>query len=424
MLTHADNELLVRTNSGTPMGETLRRYWIPACLSNEVAEPDGPPVRIKLMGEDLVAFRDTSGKVGLIDEFCAHRRTSLWLGRNEECGLRCVYHGWKYDVDGNCVDMMNEPAGSKLKEEVKLRAYPTVDMGGVIWAYMGPKDKQPAEPRFEWTQVPEDRRGVSKNVQECNWLQALEAGVDTAHVPILHRVMNDDSGRRGGYNQNSEFAKGSAPVVEVDVTDYGYRYAGIRTLPGERRFVRTYQYVMPFHQIRPEDMTPYGGPPGRPFISGHMWVPTDDENCMVYNWAYTFDGTQLTEWEALEASLGRGPGDLDENFLNVRNKSNAYMIDREVQKTETFTGIEGVNNQDQAAQEMMGPIVDRSKEFLTASDLAIVQMRRLLMQAVRTVSDGGDPPAITDNYYMARAVDRFIGMEDNWLEVLLPEINP
>jgi hypothetical protein len=155
-----------------------------------------------------------------------------------------------------------------------------------------------------------------------------------------------------------------------------------------------------------------------------MWVPTDDENCMVYNWAYTFDGTPLTEWEALETSLGRGPGDLDEGFLNIRNKGNGYMIDREVQKTETFTGIEGVNNQDQAAQEMMGPIVDRSKEFLTASDLAIVQMRRLLIQAVRTVSDGGDPPAITDNYYMARAVDRMIGMDDNWLEVLLPEINP
>ncbi len=168
MVTAQDNELLTRTGPGTSMGEVMRRYWIPALISWELVEPDGPPVRVKLLGEELVAFRDTNGRIGLLDEFCPHRRVSLWLGRNEECGLRCVYHGWKYDVDGNCVDQMNEPR--QFKERVHLAAYPTVELGGVIWAYMGPPELQPPPPRFAWTQVPDTHRHVTKVIQECNWL--------------------------------------------------------------------------------------------------------------------------------------------------------------------------------------------------------------------------------------------------------------
>ena len=170
MLNHQENELLTRTNAGTPMGSVLRRYWIPAALSTEVPEPDCPPVRVGLLGEKLVAFRDTQGKIGLLSEFCAHRQASLFLGRNEECGLRCVFHGWKYDVEGNCLDMLNESPESNYKDEIKLISYPTVEMAGIIWAYMGPKDRIPPEPKFDFTHVAPAHRGVSKSWQECNWL--------------------------------------------------------------------------------------------------------------------------------------------------------------------------------------------------------------------------------------------------------------
>ena len=417
MLTHEENHLLAGTSPGTPMGDTLRRYWMPALLASEVAEPDGPPVRVSLLSEKLLAFRDSQGKVGLIDEFCAHRRTSLWLGRNEECGLRCVYHGWKYDVDGRCVGMMNEPAESRLREEVRITAYPTLELGGVIWAYMGPADRKPPEPAFEWTQVAADQRGVSKNWQECNWLQALEGGVDTAHVPILHRNFTTNT-KKGGYAPNSTFAKAGPPTVEVDVTDYGYRYAGIRSFGDDEIFVRTYHYVMPFHQFRPGENTT------TPYTTGHMWVPMDDQNCMVYNWAYSVNGDPFTEWDFVETRLGRGPGQLQSDYRSIRNKDNQYLIDRQMQKTENFTGIEGVNNQDQAVQEAMGITVDRTRECLTPSDLTIVQLRRLLLEANRTVADGGDPPGIRSSYYKLRAFDRIMPKEAAWRDEMLAEMYP
>src|SRR3984893_2771589 len=176
MLTREENELVTRVGPGTPMGDVLRRYWIPALMSRELPEADCPPVRVKLLGEKLVAFRDSQGRIGLVDEFCPHRRASLWFGRNEESGLRCIYHGWKFDVEGKCLEQMNEP--EPFCHKVRLTAYPTTEIGGGVWAYMGPRDKMPAPPAFEWTQVPETHRHVSKVWEECNWLQALEGGID------------------------------------------------------------------------------------------------------------------------------------------------------------------------------------------------------------------------------------------------------
>ena len=225
-LSRMDNERLTRVGAGTPMGETMRRYWLPALLSAELPEPDGPPVRVRLLGENLVAFRDTGGRLGLLEEFCPHRRTSLFLGRNEEGGLRCVYHGWKFDADGNCLDMMNEPEGSDYHTKVRAVSYPAVEMGGVVWAYLGPAERRPPLPRFEWTQVPDSHRLITKNRQECNWLQGLEGGIDTAHAPILHRRITKNT-TRPGFGVDTDFVTGKAPKVEVDRTDYGYRYAGI-----------------------------------------------------------------------------------------------------------------------------------------------------------------------------------------------------
>ena len=378
MLSHADNEILTRTNLETPMGEVMRRYWVPALLSTEIADPDGPPVRVKLLGESLVAFRDTQGRVGLLDEFCPHRLASLFLGRNEECGLRCVYHGWKFDVEGNCLDMMNEPRDSDFKYKVRTTiAYPTVEEGGVVWAYLGPPDKRPALPRFEWTQVPKTHRHVSKNMQECNWLQGLEGGIDTAHAPILHRTITPDTSR-AGIRVNSDLVAGGAPSVEVEVTDYGYRYAGIRSLGERGNHVRAYHYVMPFHQLRPSQSA-YRGRSAHVIVSGHMWVPRDDESCMIYNFTYSYDDQPITdeEWLEMERGYGRGPERLLPDFRTIGNRGNDWLINRQVQKTETFTGIEGINAQDVAVQESMGYIVDRSRENLTRSDMAIVHARRL-----------------------------------------------
>ncbi len=423
MMTRDDNETLTRTDQDTPMGDVMRRYWLPALLASELPEPDCPPVRVRLLGEQLVAFRDTSGKVGLLSEFCPHRLTSMFFGRNEEGGLRCVYHGWKFDTAGNCLDMMNEPPDSDYHTKIKTTSYPVVEMGDLIWAYLGPDDKRPPEPKFEWTQVPAEHRLVTKNWQECNWLQALEGGIDTAHAPILHRRITENTDRPG-IAVNTNLVKGQAPKLEVDRTDYGYRYAGVRDLGDERNIIRAYHYVMPFHQFRPLQFGLQGQEP-RSLIAGHVWVPMDDENCMVYNWMYNYVGQPLTEDDKQEEyQLGRGPGEMLPDFRTKRNKSNDWMIDRQVQKYETFTGIEGINTQDQAIQESMGPIVDRSGENLANSDMAIVIARRMLLAAAGTVADGGDPPGTGDSYYNVRAIDAILPGDADWRESLTDQMYP
>jgi len=349
MLSREENELLTRTGPGTAMGEVMRRYWIPALLAREIAEPDGPPVRVRLLGEDLVAFRDSDGRIGLLDEYCPHRRASLWFGRNEECGLRCVYHGWKFAVDGSCVDQMNEPEENQFKHKVRLTAYPTYELSGLVWAYMGPPEKIPPLPKFAWTQAPETHRHVSKVIQECNWLQGLEGGLDTSHAPILHRLLKDNAGR-GGIKPSNPYVRAGAPRLVVDITDYGYQYTGIRRLGHAEMHARTYHYILPFHQIRAasNEVGDWGD-------AGHAWVPIDDETTMVYNWVYTRQSAPLSDEDRLERAIGNGPEHVDQTtFRSKANRDNAYLIDRAVQQTETFSGIDGINAQDRAIQENMG----------------------------------------------------------------------
>jgi phthalate 4,5-dioxygenase len=220
MLSREDNERLVRVGGGTPAGELFRRYWQPACLSTEIPEKDGAPVRVRLLGEDLLAFRDTNGRIGLVEAFCPDRRAPLFFGRNEECGLRCVYHGWKFDVDGNCVDLPSEPETSPMKKTIKLTAYPTVEKAGIVWAYLGPKDAMPAPPDYEWMRAPATHCFVSKTYEACNYLQALEGGLDTAHSSFLHNLrLGDNTALR---------QRDRAPRLEVERTDYGYYYVSTR----------------------------------------------------------------------------------------------------------------------------------------------------------------------------------------------------
>ncbi|PYN94959.1 MAG: (2Fe-2S)-binding protein [Candidatus Rokuibacteriota bacterium] len=389
MLTREENELITRIGAGTPMGTTIRRYWMPALLAWELPEPDCPPVRVKLLGEDLVAFRDTEGHVGLLDELCPHRRASLFFGRNEECGLRCAYHGWKFDVSGRCVDMMNEPEDLTFKHKIRQPSYPTVELGGVIWAYMGPPELTPPPPRFAWTQSLATHRHVSKVIEECNWLQALEGGVDTSHAPILHRLITTNT-KRPGLGLKDPFVRGKAPRLVVDLTDWGYQYVGLRPLDEADLHIRTYHFVMPFHQIRP-----YQTSKGFPGVAGHIWVPMDDENTMVYNWHYSTTEQPLDDEDRAERRSGNGPQHVDQKtFRSKANRGNNYLLDRNVQKTETFTGIDGINVQDRGIQESMGRIVDRSKEHLGPADKAIIQARRLLLGAIKTVQEGGTPRGV------------------------------
>jgi phenylpropionate dioxygenase-like ring-hydroxylating dioxygenase large terminal subunit len=416
MLSREDNALLTRTGPGTPMGAAMRRYWIPALLAWELPEPDAPPVRVKLLGEELVAFRDTAGRVGLLDEYCPHRRASLFFGRNEACGLRCVYHGWKFDADGRCVDMLNEPEDLQFTHKIRTTAYPTAELGGVVWTYMGAPGAEPPLPRFAWAQAPAAHRHVSKVVQDTNWLQGVEGGIDSSHVPILHRTLSTASSRHG-YKPGHPFVNSKPSTIVVDLTEYGFQYAAIRPYEATEVYIRTYHFVMPFHQIRPSWTVG-----GAPAVAGHVWVPVDDETTMVWNWEYA--DTPMTDEDRDESRLGNGPGDVDQaTFRSRRNRANDYLLDRRVQKTETFTGIEGVNTQDRAVQESMGRITDRSEEHLGPADKAIIQARRLLLAAVKTVADGGTPRGIEPTYYTLRAAEGVVGRDADWRRILTPELS-
>jgi phthalate 4,5-dioxygenase oxygenase subunit len=419
MLTQEENELVTRTGPDMPMGSLMRRYWVPAALATELPEPDCPPIRVRLLGETLVAFRDTTGRIGLLEEFCAHRRVSLFLGRNEACGLRCVYHGWKYDVEGNCVDMPNEPAESNFKEKIRLKSYPTAESGGVIWAYVGPENKTPPLPNYEWTLVPSTHRSITKTWQECNWLQALEGGIDSSHSSFLHRALTTDAANVGivGFRISA-----TAPKNEVDLTDYGFAYASIRALEG-KDFVRIYHFVMPFHTLFARQIG-QSGEVNKPEGSGHIFVPMDDENTMVYNLVYSFGAEPLQDKEAIEIRRGRGPGSQTEDFRKVRNKSNDWHINRQAQKTKTFTGIQGINTQDHAVQESMGPIVDRRREHLGASDLAVIKMRRLLLDSIKVLQNGQDPSGIRSSHPKIRPVEKILPTGRSWREEMKHDMYP
>jgi phenylpropionate dioxygenase-like ring-hydroxylating dioxygenase large terminal subunit len=412
-----ENRLLTRVGRGTAMGGTMSCYWLPALLAREIAEPDGPPVRVRLLGEDLVAFRDSAGRIGLVDEYCPHRRASLWFGRNEEGGLRCVYHGWKFAVDGSCLEQMNEP--EPFCDKVHLTAYPTAELGGIVWTYMGPPERTPPLPKFAWTQAPATHRHVSKVIQECNWLQALEGGLDTSHAPIMHRLLLDDPGR-GGLNPSSAYVRAGAPKIVVDLTDYGYQYAGIRALGDDQSHLRIYHYVLPFHQIRASRSAG-----GNPVDAGHIWVPIDDENTMVYNWAYSVGNEKLSDEDRLERGIGNGPLHVDQTtFRCIANRQNDYLIDRSVQRSLSFTGIDGINVQDRAIQESMGRIVDRSREHLGPADKGIIQLRRLLRRAVDTAVAGGTPFGVAPSYYRLRAAERIVPRAADWRGLVTEGLPP
>jgi len=407
MLTREENDLLCRVGPGTLMGDLIRQYWLPVLLSHELAERDGPPLRVRLLGEDLIAFRDTSGQVGLLANNCPHRGASLFFGRNEEHGLRCVYHGWKYDVQGRCVDMPNEPPESNFKHKIRVTAYPCRERRGLVWAYMGPAAELPELPAFEWNLVPEEQRFIDKTYQECNWVQAVEGGIDTSHGGFLHSglVPGQKDPELPGigvpFNRRDR-----APRFEVVETDYGVLIGARRNWDEGHDSYGITQFLMPFYSMIP------GGIAWSANIGGHAWVPMDDEHTMTWtvSWhpsrAFTeADLTRMNTYPQSGIHVGRNallPPSSEPMgaWRPIPNKSNDYLIDREAQRTRYYTGIGDAQMgntriQDGAIQEGMGPIYDRTKEHLGTTDMAIIQVRRYWLRAARALREQGTiPPGV------------------------------
>jgi phthalate 4,5-dioxygenase len=411
MLKTEVNELLTQIGPETPTGELFRQYWIPALLAEELPENDCPPVRVKILSERLIAFRNSEGEYGLIDEFCAHRGASLWFGRVEQGGLRCAYHGWKYATSGQCVEVPSEPENSNFCSKVQLTAYPLVKVGDILWTCLGDPGKRPDLPEFEFAHVPPEQTFTSKRWQESNWLQALEGGIDSSHVSWLHSggLKNDPlfKGTKGNeYNLND-----LRPFFEVAEADGGLFVGARRNAEDGKYYWRITPWVMPSFTLVP----PRGDHP----VHGHFWVPIDDEN----TWVYTFDyhpTRALTPEERQHMKDGHGvhSRNIPGTYRPEDNKDNDYLMDRDAQKRgETFSGVRGIAQQDASLQESMGPIVDRTKERLVSSDTGIIKARQKLRKAVEALRDQGvTPPGVDTAHHRVRSAAIVLPQEESFIE--------
>jgi len=393
MLTAQDNELLTRTGSGTPMGEYFRRFWLPVALSEELPHPDCDPVRVTVMGETLLAFRDTQGRVGLVPPRCPHRGADLWYGRNEEGGLRCAFHGWKFDVNGQCLDMPTVPADAAYRQRVCLRAFPVEERGDFIWAYLGPQSGSAVMPHLEFMAVPASHRIVQKKLQECNWAQAIEGGLDTAHFSFLHMPAPSVPVGGGATSQVNADQKRLAwmrddPMPRFTVREHecGFVAGAARTADGNDLYWRVSQFMQPCHALAPNALV------GETY-QGQTFVPIDDHSCWIYCYAWNPD-RPLTEAERARISAGHGVfAALGPGYVPLRNRSNNYLMDRTEQRQQTFTGVKGVSEQDAMIQDSQGLIADRTQEHLGPTDLAIVWFRRQVMSGARALRDSGQTPS-------------------------------
>ncbi len=385
MLTTEENELLCRVVGDAPMGQLMRRHWTPVCLSEEVSEPDCDPVQARVLGEDLVVFRDTNGRVGVMDEYCPHRRVSLVYGRNEECGLRCLYHGWKMDVEGTVIEMVSEPAASTMAQKVKHKAYKVQEWGGVIWAYMGPQDDIPPFAPPPWAPTADTKVSIAKVIIPCNWAQILEGAIDSAHSSSLHSSDFVPARVGGAEATDKNWLRPStdkAPRLQVQRTPFGFRYAAIRrpiTNAAQNDYVRSTVFVAPGTVLIP---------PNNLYNVANVNVPLDDTSTAFYFIAWGEKAT-TPDTETWRRFLGTSVGvDLDERYRPHRNPENRFWQDRQAMKAGNFTGIRGFPNQDIAMWITMGPLANRAEERLGASDLAIVEFRRQMLEAVQAFQKG------------------------------------
>ena len=409
MLSREDNELLCRVGPGTPMGDLMRQYWVPAALSTELPARDGAPLRVRLLGENLIAFRATSGAVGLVRDSCPHRGASLFYGRNEQEGLRCVYHGWKFDVTGRCVDMPNEPAESNFRGKVRAVAYPCVERAGLVWAYLGPRETPPPLPDLEPTMLAD--ASVQIYQRECNWMQALEGDIDTCHTVFLHLGSVDaDEARPGTWARYA--LSDRAPRYAVADMDFGVMYGAYRPAEADSEYWRIANFLFPFYAMVPTGVLGLE-------VRVRAWVPMDDEHTLAISIARSAQGVRSAGRQVV-----RPPETLPNTtdwygrFRCVANAGNDYLIDRAAQKTTSYTGIDAIFLQDQAVTESMGAIYDRTNERLGTSDQMIIRTRKRLIDAARALRDTGKvPPGVDDpGVYAVRSGGALLARGADWVE--------
>jgi phthalate 4,5-dioxygenase len=392
MLTREENELLCRVGPEAPMGRMLRRYWVPAALGSEL-EAGGAPRRTRLLGEDLVAFRGDDGAVGILDEHCPHRGASLVLARNEACALRCIYHGWKIAADGRVLETPPEPDEHGFAARVRAHAYPVYEAGGIVWTYLGPAGTEPPKMTFDWMAFPPEHRIIQKSREECNWVQCLEGVIDSAHSGFLHSnvikpVARENSIIPEDQGNTQRPSDDLAPRIECENTPYGFRYAAIRRPlidPQLRDYVRVTLFLAPFFSFFP-------GPAG--WTNMQFFVPIDDEHTM-FHFVQTHREKPLDDVTRTKRSQRSGLEmgvDIDADYRKVRSRENTWLQDRRAMSAGSYTGMHGVNVEDIAVQESMGPIYDRRKEHLGASDIAVIRMRRIMLDGVRRFTEEDAPP--------------------------------
>jgi phthalate 4,5-dioxygenase oxygenase subunit len=414
MLVDEDNELLARTGPGTLMGELMRQYWLPVLLASELPAPDCDPVRVMVLGEALVAFRDSSGSIGLLEHFCPHRGASLFFGRNEQGGLRCVYHGWKFDVSGRCLDMPNEPPSSRFKEHVRATAYPCVERGGVIWSYLGPRETPPPFPELEVADLAEGEREVFAVHRECNWLQAIEGELDTSHLGFLHMgAQQPDDFEPGSFAYYT--VKDRAPRYAALDTDYGAMYGAYRPTDEGQVYWRIAQFLFPVFSHIPTGVL------GEQVLT-RAWVPMDDHHVMFFSMGKK--GGQVPV--VADAELQPNGTGWFERFRPLAEFANDYRMDRALQRSKSFTGIPGIHMQDKAITESMGPILRRSGEHLASSDVMVTRLRRRLLEVARALADKGTvPPGVEDpDVYRVRAGGVILPEGADWVGATAELVKP
>jgi phenylpropionate dioxygenase-like ring-hydroxylating dioxygenase large terminal subunit len=416
MLSREDNEKLTRTGPGTPMGNVFRSYWLPVLLSEQLPDKDGPQVRVKILGEQLLAFRDSTGHVGLVEPRCPHRGADLYFGRNEEGGIRCAYHGWKFDTQGRCLDMPTVPAETArtMCSKARIRSYPTRERGGMVWAYLGELaqgNQPPALPEMEFALVPSAHRYVSKKLQECNWAQAAEGGIDTAHFSFLHmpvagseeefaeramRAVRGYSAKTMSQDHVRWMREDPRPRYQVRRHPAGLVLGASRQAEPGEHYWRIAQFLMPCHGYTPSATE------GQTY-HGQSWVPIDDHSCWIFCYSWNPERPLTHEELASYETGGAVYPARGTDYVPLRNRGNEYLMDRGRQKQENFTGIEGVSEQDAAIQDSQGLIADRSRELLGPTDVAVVHFRRLMFEAAGCVAAGKPPPGVeTPSAYKVR----------------------
>ena len=438
-MTGDENEVLTRVGPGTPMGNLIRQYWLPALLSAELPAPDSPPLRLRLLGEDLVAFRDSNGEVGVLEEYCPHRRASLFLGRNEEGGLRCVYHGAKFATSGECLEF---PSDAKFRKKIRATAYPCEERNGIIWTHMGlamsrPRTSdvlapRPPLPDLEWNLAPQNRSVLWRSVRACNWLQTLEGDVDSIHQSFLHTRLDDSvdhqqyvtvPGKTAPAQTSGDILRilrsKKAPVIETVDTEGGVMWTAKRAVDDDNEYHRIRHFFFPCHTV-------VGGNLDTPDLvfNSKAWVPMDDTHTLILESQFRPE-RPWTDKERAQLLEVRNPwGHLPETtepggaWKPRANRENDYLRDLKLQRHTLFCGILSNPTQDTAVQESMGPIVDRTREQLFAGDSNIIQLRHRLLAAARNFADKGSAPPGTEDsaVYRCRPTEAVLPKSADWVE--------